>query len=83
MALVRISEFLSSNSVPTMLGICWFCHSAELRQEDSGDCRQPFCTILSNGIPRFYHFIPCDKGQNGMLARKSRGIYKYKFTIIH
>jgi hypothetical protein len=31
-ALVGISGFLSSNSVPTMLGICWFCHSAKLRQ---------------------------------------------------
>jgi hypothetical protein len=32
------SGFLSSNSVPTMSGICWFCHSAELHREDNGDC---------------------------------------------
>ena len=57
--------FLSSNSVPTMSGICWFCHFAKLRW---------------NGIPRFYHFIPCDKGQDGMLTRRKWNrevFYKY------
>jgi hypothetical protein len=60
------SGFLSSNYVPTMSGICWFCHSAELRREDHmGIVRGlsaailyyfvPFCPMESPGSTILYH----------------------------